>query len=285
MNNINFIYGTTEDNLKLNGVYWNSDLKDVCVVCIHGQGGNIIENYFAHVWGNKLQENNIGFIYGHNRGYSHMNDIYTTDGELKRFGATFEIFEDSLYDVDLWIKKAKELGYKKIILLGHSLGCNKSIYYLYKKGNVVDGLVLASPPDMVGLTKLEEENYKYLVKEATDNIANGNPRKLLNELLDDYSYTSSENFLSFYVEGNNIDNLPIERNPDVFEQLKEISVPVLAFSGSNEINTYSKIDILKDKFINSNDVTVGFIEDSGHTYINKELEVINLILEWVKKRY
>jgi len=27
-------------------------------------------------------------------------------------GTAYELFEESIYDVDLWIKKAKELGYK-----------------------------------------------------------------------------------------------------------------------------------------------------------------------------
>jgi len=214
---LEFIYDFTEDGLKLQAVHWQGNNKKMCVVCIHGQGGNIIESYFATVWGDVLSKNNIGFIYGHNRGHSHMNDILMKDGQFKRAGATFEIFEESSYDVDLWVRKAKKLGYEKIILLGYSLGCNKSIYYLSKKGNVVDGVILASPPDMVGITLLEEPMYGELVKEARTNIEQGEPRKLLNDLLDGWSYTSSENFINFYTVGNDIDNLPIERNPEHFE--------------------------------------------------------------------
>ena len=281
--NIELLYEYTSDDLRLQGVHYNSEEKNVCVVCIHGQGENIIENYFAHVWGESLQKNNIGFLYGHNRGHSHINDISTKDGNLKRVGAAFEIFEESIYDVELWINKAKELGYKKIILLGHSLGCNKAIYYLYKKGNVVDGLVLASPPDMVGLTKLEEPNYNELVKEAKINIENSNPKKLLNELLGGYSYVSSESFLNFYIEGNNIDNLPIERNPERFEQLENINIPVLIFAGEKESRTYLKIELLKEKFINNKNIEIEFIKNSGHTYKNCEMQVITLINEWINK--
>lgn len=280
---IELIYDYTKDNLKLMGVHWDSFTRDTCVVCIHGQGGNIIENYFANVWGDKLLKNNIGFIYGHNRGHSHINDIISKDNNLKRVGSTFEIFEESLYDVELWVNKAKKLGYKKIILLGHSLGCNKAIYYLYKKGNVVDGLVLASPPDMVGITILEEPNYNNLVKEAKTNVENDEPKKLLKELLGEYSYVSSESFLNFYIEGNNIDNLPIERNPKVFEQLKNIDMPVLIFAGEKEYKTYLKIELLKNKFKNKNKVDIKFIKDSGHTYNGVEEEVINLIIKWIVK--
>lgn len=278
-----FIYDYTKDNLRLQAVHWESKTNDTCIVLIHGQGGNVIENYFAHVWGRIFNENNIGFIYGHNRGYSHINDIYTKDKNLKRVGATFEIFEESLYDVDLWVNKAYELGYKKIILMGHSLGCNKVIYYIFKNNPKLDGVILASPPDMVGLTLIEEPTYEELVKEATNNLENGEPRKLLNELLDGYSYTSSENFLNFYLEGNNIDNLPIERNPKHFEQLESLNVKTLAFSGSKETGPYAKLDILKDHATNCPSFEYYYIDGSGHTYNEHEEDVANIIVTWLKE--
>lgn len=277
------IYDYTEDGLRLPGFHWKPISKDTCIVLIHGQGGNIIENYFAHIWGKKFNDANIGFIYGHNRGYSHINDIATKDNDLRRVGATFEIFEESVYDVDLWVKKAHELGYKKIILMGHSLGCNKVIHYIYERNPKLDGVILASPPDMVGLTLLEEPNYKDLVKEAKMNVNNGEPKKLLNELLDDYSYTSSENFLNLYTEGNPIDNLPIERNPEHFTELESINVKTLAFAGSLESGPYAKIDILKDKALNCPDFTVEFIKGSGHIYKNHEEDVANTIISWLNK--
>ncbi len=277
------LYDYTNDGLRLCALHWEISTKETCIVLIHGQGGNVLENYFADVWGRIFNENNIGFIYGHNRGYNHINDIITKDNDLKRCGATFEIFEESIYDVDLWVKKAYELGYKKVILMGHSLGCNKVIYYIHEKHPRLDGVILASPPDMVGLTLLEEPTYEDLVKEAKQNVEDGNPRKLLNELLDGYSYTSSENFLNLYTEGNNIDNLPIERNPEHFEQLESITVKTLAFSGGNETGPYAKIELLKEKALNCPNFEVAFISGSGHTYNNHEEDVANLIVGWLDR--
>lgn len=277
------LYDYTSDGLRLAGFHWETLTKETCILLIHGQGGNVLENYYAHIWGRIFNENNIGFIYGHNRGHSHINDIFRKNSYYKRCGATFEIFEESIYDVDLWLNKAYELGYKKVILMGHSLGCNKVIYYIHEKNPKLDGVILASPPDMVGLTLLEEPTYEDLVKEAKRNVEEGSPRKILNELLDDYSYTSSENFLNFYTEGNNIDNLPIERNPEHFEQLESIRVKILAFSGGNETGPYAKIELLKEKALNCPNFEVAFIEGSGHTYNDHEEDVANLIVDWIKR--
>ena len=57
-----------------------------------------------------------------------------------------------MHNIYTWnaINKAEKLGYKRFILMGHSYGCNKLIYYYYKKHPNILGLVLASAPDMVG---------------------------------------------------------------------------------------------------------------------------------------
>ena len=292
---IEFLHNYTKDGLRLQATHWLNEKKEICVVFIHGMSGNIIENYFTHVISNKLIQNDVGFIFGHNRGYSHINDIITNDGDCKRIGVTYEIFDECLYDIDLWVKKAKELGYKKIILMGHSLGCNKSIYYLYncykKNINNVSGLILASPPDMCGLFKIDKHqtNYSEMLEEAKCNINNNKPRKILNSMLWDWYNISSQTFLSLSKENGNVDNLPLFRNPKVFEQLSKINVPILAFEGSNDDIVIRSIEqdlnLIKLKAISCPSFTSSIIKDSGHTYKNKENEVAGLINDWIKSAF
>lgn len=106
----------TSDGLRLPMVHFESNKKDICVISIHGMCGTIIDNYFATVWGKLLAQNDIGFIYEHNRGHSIENDIVMKDGSFKRCGCMYEMFEDCIYDINLAIQTAKEKGYKRIIL-------------------------------------------------------------------------------------------------------------------------------------------------------------------------
>ena len=77
MNSIEFISDAyTEDGLKLPMVHFDAREKDVCVICIHGMCGTIIDT----VWGKLLSDKNIGFIYEHNRGHFIENDIVMKDG-------------------------------------------------------------------------------------------------------------------------------------------------------------------------------------------------------------
>lgn len=133
-------------------------------------------------------------------GYNLINDIPTREisenggYKTKRIGATYEVFEECIFDIEAWMKEVGRLGYKKIIILGHSLGCNKTIYYFsQRKPKDVVGVVLASPPDMVGLFEKPEyqPNHKKLLKEALKNIKEGNPRKLVSGMIWDWYHLSS----------------------------------------------------------------------------------------------
>lgn len=70
-------YVQTKDDLRLQGIHYDSGKYDTCVLLVHGMTGNFIENYFGHVLGQLLSRNGIRFIYSHNRGYNFINDIPT----------------------------------------------------------------------------------------------------------------------------------------------------------------------------------------------------------------
>ena len=285
--NIEFITDAyTSDGLKLPMVHFESKEKDICVIFIHGMCGTIIDNYFATVWGKLLSEKNIGFIYEHNRGHSIENDIVMQDGSFKRCGCMYEIFEDCIYDIDLAIQTAKQKGYKRIILLGHSYGCNKAIYYYYKKHPNILGIILASAPDMIGShLALQAGDYKELLKEAKENIDNGKPTKLLHKMIEDYMYMSSQTYYNWYNETSELNNLPVISNPEHWKQFETIDAPILTFSGSREEDYYLHLDLLEEKAINCNNFEYKIIENANHTYKTKELEIGILIIDWINKNF
>lgn len=286
MNNIEFINNAyTEDGLRLPIIHFNSNEKDICVIFIHGMCQTILDNYFATVCGNILSKNNIGFLYEHNRGHSIENDILMKDGTYTRCGCMYEIFEDSIIDIDLAINKAKELGYKKIVLMGHSYGCNKLIYYCYKKHPNILGLILASAPDMIGLQLYHQKDYKALIREAKENIDNGNPTKIVSNLIEDYMYMSSQTYYNWFNENSNLDNLPVMKNSENWSQFESIDVPILTFSGTEETDNYLHLDLLKSKAINCKRFDYQYINGANHFYIDNEEEIGSLILNWIQQLF
>ncbi|HEY5667850.1 MAG TPA: alpha/beta hydrolase [Candidatus Saccharimonadales bacterium] len=290
-----FEYTWTEDDLRLMGVHYSG--KDTCILMVHGMAGNIIENYFAQVLGDTLSAAGYGFVYGHNRGYSLMNDIVTKPARTKdngwkltRTGVAYELFEDSPKDIAAWITKVKDLGYKKIILLGHSLGCNKVIHYLHtQQGPDIVGVVLASPPDMVGLVEREgyQPNYRELTAEAQKLVADGKPRELLSGKLWDWCYISAQTYLSIFLPSSAADNLPVLHNPKVFTQLATLQQPILGIMGEHDDiairDLHEDIELIKSRAIACPQFDIAFIEGADHCYENREDAFASTILDWVRK--
>lgn len=284
MNNVEFLNDSyTQDGLRLPIIHFEALKKDICVIFIHGMCQTIIDNYFAIVCGKTLSENNIGFIYTHNRGHSIENDILMKDGTYARYGCMYEIFEDCIYDIDLAIQTARDKGYKKYILMGHSYGCNKVIYYYYKKHPDILGMILASAPDIVGLQLYRQKDYKELIKEAKENIDNSNENKLLSNIIEDYMYMSSKTYYNWFNENSNLDNLPVMGNSDNWYQFESINVPILTFSGTEETDNYLHLDLLKEKAKECSKFEYKYIDHANHFYANKENDITNLILKWIDK--
>lgn len=281
--NVKFINNAyTSDGLRLPIVHFESANKDMCVIFIHGMCQTIIDNYFATVCGELLAKNNIGFLYEHNRGHSIENDILMKDGSYKRYGCMYEIFEDCIIDIDLAIQQAKDLGYKRFILMGHSYGCNKLIYYYYKKHPNILGIILASAPDMVGLQLYRQQDYQQLIKEAKGNIDSGNGTKLLSNLVEDYMYMSSQTYYNWFNKNSNLDNLPVMGNSNNWFQFESIDVPILTFSGSDETDNYLHLDLLNKRAKRCNNFKYKIIDNTNHFYKGKENEIALLVLEWSK---
>lgn len=289
------IFCWTSDELKLQGVHFPTSSKDICVVMVHGMSGNYVDNYFGHVLGEKLQQNNIGFLFAHNRGSFHINDLDTkqqkADGtpQSERVGVVYERFEGCILDIDAWLDTVRNLGYKKCILVGHSLGGPKVVHYFFtKRPQDVVGIVLASPGDMVGLAKKPEyqPNYLELLKEAQKNVAEGNPRKLLSQLVWDSYQISSQTFLDLFTEHGPADILPVLRNPDTFPELAVIDKPILCIMGEHDdiaIRTLPEdMEVLKQKATGCPSFTTFLLPKADHVYNGKETAFAEKILEWVK---
>ena len=282
---MDLIYTTTEDRLILPGAHYPSDKKDLCVVFVHGMSGTIIDNRFADVLGQTLSKNGVGFLYGHNRGYGHISDITVADQPISddqkrysRIGTTYERFEESIYDIDAWIKSAIDLGYSKIILAGHSLGGPKVIHYMSKKSpSSVVGVVLASSADMVKLFEKADPNHTKILEEANKNVSQSKPLEIVPIKVWNWYYLSSQTIVDLFTKGG---------PADVLSEILAIKQPILALYGENDDSfvksAQEDLDDLKNMATNCKSFTTKIIPGANHPYDGKESEFSEVILNWIK---
>jgi pimeloyl-ACP methyl ester carboxylesterase len=288
-------YTWTKDELRLQGMHYEPEKKDVGVVFIHGMGGNFIEEVYANVLGTTLAENGYGLVYGHNRGYSQINDIAKKSRkadngfEYTRNGSIYERFQNCPDDIEAWLDEARQLGYRRLVIAGGSLGCTKLIYAWHKhRPEKVIGVVLASPADMVGLVLNPgyQPNYQELLKEAKQCTARGEFSKLLSGLVWNWYPISAQTFLDIFTENGPADVFPVFRNPPKWEQFASIDVPMLCLLGEYDDAVIRSIkedlELIKTKATGCPDFQTAVIAGANHTYENREKEFADPILKWLK---
>jgi pimeloyl-ACP methyl ester carboxylesterase len=263
---------------------------------VHGMAGSFAADYYAHVLGDALAEAGVGYVFAHNRGYGHANDIAVRPPSAEnngywrqRIGVAYERFEDCVLDIQAWFNQCRELGYKRIILFGHSLGCNKALYYLHR--NEVPGLagvILGSPPDMVAMVEANDyqPNHGQLMKQAQELVAEGKPRELLSGLIWDCHFLSAQTYIDLFSTGGPADNLPVWKNPDQWPELASVKVPMLVLMGEFDdirIRTLeADLDLITQKATSSPEVTGHIIPGANHDYDNREAELAEVVVGWVK---
>ena len=127
----NLVWFKATDGLELQGFLVEPKRKlNKIAIFIHGMGGEFI-------WKELLFSSKLFLTFGisffaiNTRGAGIIRRFYTKKKSYK-LGMAFEKFEDCVKDIEGAINFVKENGYNHVILIGHSSGCQKAIYYLYR---------------------------------------------------------------------------------------------------------------------------------------------------------
>ncbi len=283
----------TADGLRLPGYF--SPGRDTCVLVVHGMAGSHAADTFAAALADALAEAGVGVLYAHTRGYGHVSDIPQVHGsgapeppERRRVGTTYELFEDCVLDLDAWTARCRNLGASRIVLLGHSLGCNKVLHYLHlRRPPDVVGVVLASPPDLVGLVELEgyQPDHDRLLAQARRLVAARTPRQLLDADLWGEYRLSAQTYLSLFDPGGPADNLPVLRNPPMFPELASVSQPILLLMGEHDDiairGLREDLEVLARRATAAASVECALIPGANHRYDRCEAAFATAVGDWL----
>lgn len=142
---------TTADGLLLDGALRvpagaRSTLPvDACLL-IHGTGGSFTTPGLLEAFANQTAAAGIPSLRVNTRGHDLMARIPTVRGSVLG-GAAYENIADCRHDVAAWLHLLAERGYRRIAVVGHSMGGVKAIYTLSRQStDHVACLVAISPP-------------------------------------------------------------------------------------------------------------------------------------------
>ena len=137
----------TEDGIRLHGALQSaSSHAPELVICLHGVGSN----FYGSTMMNRVSDAVVcagrDVLRVNTRGHDNVFTAHTRTG-AQRLGAAYEIVDECRIDVSAWVGWAQQRGYRRVILLGHSLGAIKILYAQSLQPHpLVHALVAISPP-------------------------------------------------------------------------------------------------------------------------------------------
>lgn len=135
----------TADKERLHGLLFirANAQSDLALILVHGVAMNFYLPPLVN-FGQELAERGFHCFVINTRGH----DWIARAGNLTNFGGSaYENLEDCLLDLDGALDYLKHQGYRRFILLGHSLGAIKSIIYQgTRQRSDVAGIVSCSAP-------------------------------------------------------------------------------------------------------------------------------------------
>ena len=277
----------TPRGLELKGAMWGSDRMNTVVIMMSGICSNVFQNDLLTSTGGLLSKNNIAFIAGHAMdAFSYIAYSDFSTGKQKYTGVVYDDFSLVYEDVEAYVKFARDLGFKNIILAGHSLGSNKIIHYLGNTSdNFVDYFIVSAPVDLAHWFEVMP-NVKECIELAKKFVDENRGTEILPYLFGGFSPMSAETVLSFY-NAFNLKNCPVISNNGETASLFNIKVNGSFVIGEKDSLTDGNPEGFMVK-LNSyckhperNQVIV--IPDASHIFYGKDKEYAQTILECVEK--
>lgn len=275
---IDFVRFNATDNVELQG-WLNNENNDLATIHLHGMSGNGYENYFLDNLRQSYAEQGISFFTIDTRGRGIISDFRQDDG-WKHAGSCFEIFSESVHDIQGAINYLKTIGKTRFILQGHSLGCTKVVNFVLTEDiSGIEKIVLLAPTDMAGWANADPKHQEYLTR-AKQLISENKGQGLVSaQCWLNQTPISAQAYPGLCETGSSAD-IYGERAGGAL--LGKVSLPMLIAYGSSDIGI-TEIDGTIDKWlervekIKSKNSQTAVIDGASHDFRGFEKELAEVV--------
>lgn len=276
----------TPRGLVLKGAMWGDTSMDTVVIIMSGICSNVFQNELLPEAGKVLSENGIAFIAGQTMdAFSFISYSNTKTGKQTTTGVVTDDFSMSYEDVESYVKYAKDLGFKKIILAGHSLGSNRVIHYLANTADdYVNNFIISAPVDLRHFFDIIPDKKMYL-ETAQKFVDEGRGKDILPFAFMGFSPMTANTLLAFY-NAENLKNCPVISDDGETRSLSQMKVNGAFIIGAcdsmtnkdaegfiRKINSYCK---------NPKKNRIVVVPNASHIYYAKHNEHACAVLDCVK---
>jgi pimeloyl-ACP methyl ester carboxylesterase len=268
-------YVERQDGLGLEGAVIHPigiETKPVAIMWIHGNTSRFYDLPYIEI-GREMAALGYTFITSNTHGHDIVSPMWGREGELTPGGACWERFDETPMDLAPWIDLAIEGGAKGVVLVGHSFGANKVVYYQAAQQDPrVLGVACAS-----GDVKWKADPDRLALAEQME--AEGHTGEVLPYLEAAWYQMSARTFLSRARIAQHIFSSDTQT-----PYIAHVHCPVLAFYGTNEewCGTADDLEMIRRNATNAQSVDTHLIEGADHVYWGQAANTARLIAEWVE---
>lgn len=213
--------------------------QDLTFLLVHGTGGNFYHPGVLETFARQAADATAPAWRVNTRGHDGLVSIPGRRGS-KPGGATHEIISECVLDLDAWTRRIAEDG-RRVVLVGHSMGAVKSIYFAaQRKPSDVAAVIAINPPRFCHSRWMEHpraDAFRQAWARATDLVREGRGDAFLPVAQPVPFLATAAGFVAKY---------GAEDAYDVVRLLPEVSCPALVLVGSKSAATSPAFDGLAE---------------------------------------
>jgi alpha-beta hydrolase superfamily lysophospholipase len=277
---VDLMSATTSDGIILDGAFFEparalSQQGPVdALLLIHGSGGR----FYAPATRNMaqdLQDQGYACLALNTRGH---DTVWVNRADGTPYGNAYEILDTSRLDLRAGIDYLWELGYRRIGLLGHSMGAVKVTYYAAVEADARVAAVIPVSPVRLSysyyLASADAAEFQRHLEQADQMEAEGKALELMK-----VNFPIKEIFsAAAYLDKHG----PAERY-NLITLAPQIKIPILVLAGSLETHTRLR-DMARDlamAAVNSPRADYVILEGGNHSLNNRRKEAAAAVLDWL----
>jgi len=276
---VELVRTTTPDGMRLDGALHAATNTSAApydlALCLHGVQGNFYSSTLLEALVAPLAEQGISVLRVNTRGH----DNVTAKGRRWQ-GAAFEVVDECRFDLLGWLDWARERGYQRVLLLGHSLGAVKALYAaVHEAPSAIVGIVALSPPRLSYEHFCAGEERDKFLQTMTE------AQRLVNERQPDAMLLAKFPFPLLISAGSYVDKYGPGGRYDFLDFLGQVNCPVLLTFGSLELEAMSAFRGIRQAIaakVNPRQfVQVITIAGADHIYTDQHAAVAAAIVQWL----
>lgn len=255
-------------------------LQQAACLLVHGTGSHFYAGGVLQTLANSAHTAGFSTLRINTRGHDGICHIPRRQGSILG-GATYERVSDSIHDLKAWIQFLEELGYSRIVLIGHSMGGIKCALTLSQQcPPAIAGLVLLASPRFHHETFWQDpqgSGFREAYELAQGFVEQGRPDELI----------SMTQPLSLLLTAKGVlDKYGPENRYDLAALIKKIDVPMLyvvpGLAPRQSIGFSAIPDLLQDLNVIKPNLAVCTIDDANVSFSGKETLVSEQIVNWMR---